>query len=148
MALAIRQIRDELSFHPQGRSLTDITPEIVTWLNGIGAREGLLTIFLKHTSASLAIQENTDPDVQRDILDALDRLAPEGAGYRHRCEGADDMPAHIKAMLTPVSLSIPVVEGALALGTWQAVYLLEHRRQKHRRTVVVHFLGAAGSQHH
>ena len=101
----------------------------------------MLTAYIRHTSASLTIQENADPDVRRDLLDALDRLAPRSQEYRHRMEGSDDMPAHIKSALTSVSISIPVVNGRAVFGTWQALYLIEHRDAPHRREVVLHFLG-------
>ena len=106
-----------------------------------GVRTGLCTVFVQHTSASLIVQENADPDVLADLLDAYDRLAPQGAGYRHDTEGPDDMPGHIKAALAPVSLSIPVADGAPMLGTWQAVYLAEWRAAPHARTVVLHVIG-------
>jgi secondary thiamine-phosphate synthase enzyme len=102
-------------------------------------------VFLRHTSASLTIQENADPKVQRDLLDALEAFAPEGAAYAHQEEGPDDMPSHIKAMLTSVSLAIPVVDGKMTLGTWQGVYLIEHRASPHRRNVVLSFIGEARS---
>jgi len=111
------------------------------WLADSDAGNGVLTIFLRHTSASLTIQENADPDVLADLAGALDRLAPEYAGYKHDIEGPDDMPAHIKSMLTATSLTIPVLSGDLALGTWQGVYLIEHRARPHRREAVLHFLG-------
>jgi secondary thiamine-phosphate synthase enzyme len=136
--------RHELLVPTAGRSFTDVTIAVAAWLATLNAREGLLNLFLRHTSASLTIQENSDPDVQRDLLQALDRLAPEGTGYRHNLEGPDDMPAHIKSMITSVSLSIPVVEGRLALGRWQAIYLVEHRRQGSDRTIAIHFIGATG----
>jgi secondary thiamine-phosphate synthase enzyme len=128
----------------RGPGLTEITEEIRTWLRGIGASEGLLTVFIAHTSASLTIQENADPDVRRDLVDALSKLAPESQSYRHSSEGPDDMPAHIKALLTSVSLSIPVVEGRTALGTWQGVYVIEHRVREHDRRVELHFIGVCG----
>jgi secondary thiamine-phosphate synthase enzyme len=107
------------------------------------AREGAVTLFVRHTtSASLTIQENADPTVLVDLTTALDRLAPENAGWRHDTEGPDDMPAHIKTMLTATSLHVPVLRSALALGTWQAVYLVEHRARPHRREVVLQFIGA------
>ncbi|HET9584610.1 MAG TPA: secondary thiamine-phosphate synthase enzyme YjbQ, partial [Bradyrhizobium sp.] len=106
------------------------------------AREGAVTLFIRHTSASLTIQENADPTVLVDLTTALDRLAPENAGWRHDTEGPDDMPAHIKTMLTATSLHVPVLRSALALGTWQAVYLVEHRARPHRREVVLQFIGA------
>jgi secondary thiamine-phosphate synthase enzyme len=101
----------------------------------------MVTLFIRHTSASLTIQENADPTVLDDLLTALDRLAPEGAGWSHDTEGPDDMPAHIRTMLTATSLQIPVLKGKLALGTWQAIYLIEHRRRPHRREVVLQFAG-------
>jgi secondary thiamine-phosphate synthase enzyme len=110
-------------------------------LTGTGSQGGLLTVFVQHTSASLTIQENADPDVQADLLDALAGLAPENAGYRHTVEGPDDMPAHIKALLTQTSLSIPVAAAAPLLGTWQAVYLIEHRTAPHRRDISLMFVG-------
>ena len=103
-----------------------------------------MTLFIRHTSASLTIQENADPSVLDDLTTALGRLAPENAGWSHDTEGPDDMPAHIKAMLTATSLQIPVLTGELALGTWQAIYLVEHRRRPHRREVVLQFIGQVG----
>lgn len=133
-----------LLIRTSGPGFTDITGGISEWLREIGALEGLLTVFIAHTSASLTIQENADPDVRRDLVDCLNRLAPESPLYRHNSEGADDMPAHIKAMLTSVSLSIPVVEGRTALGTWQGVYVIEHRAREHERRVELHFIGMSG----
>ncbi len=103
-----------------------------------------MTAFIRHTSASLTIQENADPTVLDDLVTALDRLAPEHAGWRHDTEGPDDMPAHVRTMLTSTSLQIPVLDGELALGTWQAVYLIEHRARPHRREVVLQFIGSIG----
>ena len=120
---------------------SDITREVSAWLASVGAADGLLTLFVRHTSASLTIQENADPDVLRDLADALDRLAPRAARYRHTVEGPDDMPAHIRAMLTATSLGVPVVAGRTALGTWQAIYLVEHRDAPHRREIALHFVG-------
>ncbi len=125
-----------------GRGFTEITAEVARFLARIEAVDGVLLAFLRHTSASLIIQENADPDVQVDLLTALDRLAPEDAGWVHQAEGPDDMPAHIKAMLSGISLQVPVRGGALALGTWQGIYLLEHRARPHRREVVLQFIGA------
>ena len=102
----------------------------------------MLTLFIRHTSASLTIQENADPSVLKDLTTALDRLAPENAGWTHDTEGPDDMPAHVKTMLTSASLQIPVLDGALALGTWQAIYLIEHRARPHRREIVLQFMAA------
>lgn len=138
---ALRIANTALTLRTRGPGLTDITGDIRDWLAEIGASEGLLTVFIAHTSASLTIQENADPDVRRDLIDALNRLAPESGAYRHSSEGPDDMPAHIKALLTSVSLSIPVVEGRSALGTWQGVYVIEHRARQHDRRVELHFIG-------
>jgi secondary thiamine-phosphate synthase enzyme len=133
-----------LTLRTRGPGFTQITDEIHGWLEEIGASDGLLTVFIAHTSASLTIQENADPDVRRDLVDALNRLAPESHAYRHSSEGPDDMPAHIKALLTSVSLSIPVVGGRSALGTWQGVYVIEHRARQHDRRVELHFIGMCG----
>jgi secondary thiamine-phosphate synthase enzyme len=142
---ALNIANSALTVHTRGPGLTEITEEIRAWLAGIGASEGLLTVFIAHTSASLTIQENADPDVRRDLVDALNRLAPESNAYRHASEGPDDMPAHIKALLTSVSLSIPVVAGRTALGTWQGVYVIEHRARQHDRRVELHFIGVCES---
>lgn len=125
-----------------GEGFTDLTPSLSALISELGAGEGVLLLFLRHTSASLLIQENADPDVQTDLLTALHRLAPTDGGWVHRLEGPDDMPAHVKAMLTGVSLHVPVVAGALALGTWQGIYLAEHRRRPHRRELIVQFVGS------
>jgi len=125
-----------------GAGFTDITEQTLNFLKQIGAEAGTLQIFLRHTSASLTIQENADPDVQTDLISALDRLAPEDAPWIHDVEGPDDMPAHVKAMLNGVSLHVPVIRSELALGTWQGIYLLEHRRQPHSREVVLQFIGS------
>ncbi len=130
-----------LAIHTRGPGFTEITEGISDWLSGIGAQDGLLTVFIAHTSASLTIQENADPDVRRDLIDCLNRLAPDSHPYRHSSEGPDDMPAHIKAMLTSVSLSIPVIGGRTALGTWQGVYVIEHRARDHERRIELHFIG-------
>ncbi|MFC3692420.1 secondary thiamine-phosphate synthase enzyme YjbQ [Chenggangzhangella methanolivorans] len=125
----------------RGPGLVDVTGAVAQALREGKAGDGLATLFVRHTSASLTIQENASPEVLDDLVDALDRLAPRDAGWRHGIEGPDDMPAHVKTMLTGVSLSIPVIGGRLALGTWQAVYLLEHRDRPHAREIVVHFSG-------
>jgi len=104
-----------------------------------------LTLFIRHTSASLTVQENADPSVLDDLTTTLDRLAPEHAGWTHDTEGPDDMPAHVKSLLTTTSLQVPILEGKLALGTWQAIYLIEHRLRPHRREIVLQFIGASGS---
>lgn len=135
------QANHALMVRTAGPGFTDITAQVCAWLADIAADEGLLTLFIAHTSASLTIQENADLDVRLDLRDALDGLAPQGAGYRHGTEGPDDMPAHIKSMLTSVSLSIPVIEGRTALGTWQGIYVIEHRERPHGRKVELHFIG-------
>jgi secondary thiamine-phosphate synthase enzyme len=124
-----------------GRGLTDITDRVAAFVAGRAIQTGLVTIFCRHTSASLMIQENADPNVLRDLETFFRRVAPEGAHYRHDDEGPDDMPAHIRAALTQTSLSIPVVNGRLVLGLWQAVYLYEHRAAAHRRELVLHLIG-------
>jgi secondary thiamine-phosphate synthase enzyme len=125
-----------------GAGLTDITSHATNFIAQAGAGEGALLAYLRHTSASLTIQENADPDVQSDLTAALDRLAPEDAPWIHDVEGPDDMPAHVKAMLNGVSLHVPVTGGALALGTWQGIYLVEHRRRPHSREVILQFVGS------
>jgi secondary thiamine-phosphate synthase enzyme len=130
-----------LSVDTNGPGLVEITQEAQRFVTGAGAREGTLLLFIRHTSASLTIQENADPDVQTDLVTALDRLAPVDAGWVHDVEGPDDMPAHVKAMLTGVSLVVPVVAGRLALGTWQGIYVVEHRERPHRRDIVLQFFG-------
>ena len=131
-----------LSVATSGEGFVDITREVARFLERIGARDGALLLFIRHTSASLVIQENADPDVQVDLVTALDRLAPADTGWVHDTEGPDDMPAHVKSMLTATSLHIPVLKRELALGTWQAIYLIEHRRHPHRRQIVLQFFGA------
>ena len=131
-----------LTVQTSGAGFTDLTAEVAKFVADARAREGAVTLFIRHTSASLTIQENADPTVLVDLTTALDRLAPENAGWRHDTEGPDDMPAHIKTMLTATSLHVPVLGGALALGTWQAIYLVEHRARPHRREVVLQFIGA------
>jgi secondary thiamine-phosphate synthase enzyme len=130
-----------LNVATSGEGFIDITREAARFLERIGARDGALFLFIRHTSASLVIQENADPDVQIDLVTALDRLAPADAGWVHDTEGPDDMPAHVKSMLNGVSLHIPVADGRMALGTWQGIYVAEHRAQPHRREVVLQFLG-------
>ncbi len=133
-----------LAVQTSGRGFVDLTAEIAGFARDAGAIEGLVTLFIRHTSASLTIQENADPTVLADLTTALDRLAPEDAGWRHDTEGPDDMPAHVKTMLTTTSLQIPVMEGELSLGTWQAIYLIEHRQRAHRREIVLQFIGGVG----
>lgn len=137
----ISQAFESLSVETEGPDLLDQTAAIGTWLALIGATDGLLTLMVRHTSASLLIQENADPDVQVDLLDALDRLAPRNQPYSHAVEGPDDMPAHIKSALTQTSLSIPVRDGRMLLGTWQGIYLVEHRDRPHHREIALHFIG-------
>jgi secondary thiamine-phosphate synthase enzyme len=131
-----------LTVQTPGTGFTDLSAEVAKFVSDAGAREGAVTLFIRHTSASLTIQENADPTVLADLTTALNRLAPENAGWRHDTEGPDDMPAHIKTMLTATSLHIPVLGGAPALGTWQAIYLVEHRARPHRREVVLQFVGS------
>ena len=133
-----------LTVPTSGRGFTDLTAEVAKFVKDAGAREGAVTLFIRHTSASLTIQENADSTVLDDLVTTLDRLAPENAGYRHDTEGPDDMPAHVKTMLTETSLHIPVLGSELALGIWQAIYLIEHRRRPHRREIVLQFAGSAG----
>ncbi len=125
-----------------GAGFIDITAYAANFIAQCGAGEDTLLIFLRHTSASLTIQENADPDVQTDLMSALDRLAPENAPWIHDVEGPDDMPAHVKAMLTGASLHVPVSGGKLALGAWQGIYLVEHRRRAHAREVILQFIGS------
>jgi secondary thiamine-phosphate synthase enzyme len=133
-----------LTVQTPGAGFVDLTREVAKFVDDASATEGAVTLFIRHTSASLTIQENADPSVLDDLMIALNRLAPEDAGWTHDTEGPDDMPAHVKTMLTAVSLQIPVLNGKLALGTWQAVYLIEHRARPHRREIVLQFVGATG----
>lgn len=137
----LRQFVDEMVVRTPGRSMLDVTRDVRELLAARGAEEGLLTLFIRHTSASLLVQENADPTVRADLLDAFDRLAPRDHPYRHDSEGPDDMPAHIRASLGSTSLAIPVSNGALLLGTWQGIYVVEHRDRPHRRTIALHFIG-------
>lgn len=125
-----------------GRAAVDVTAKIADIVAASDARAGLAHLFIQHTSASLTIQENADPDVMADLLDWLDRTAPEDGPYRHDAEGPDDMPAHLKAAMTATSLCAPFENGRLLLGTWQGIYLLEHRRAPHRRRIVVTLIPA------
>jgi secondary thiamine-phosphate synthase enzyme len=131
-----------LTVQTPGAGFVDLTAEVAKFAGEVSAQAGAVTLFIRHTSASLTIQENADPSVLDDLVTALDRLAPEDAGWTHDTEGPDDMPAHVKTMLTAASLQIPVLNGKLALGTWQAVYLIEHRTRPHRREIVLQFIGA------
>jgi secondary thiamine-phosphate synthase enzyme len=138
----LRQRSHRLHVPTRGKGLYEITGPIAEWLSGAGIREGLLTVFIQHTSASLTIQENADPDVVHDLSAFFDRLVSEDNRlYRHTVEGVDDMPAHIRSALTATQLSIPVTSGRMDLGTWQGVYVFEHRSVPHHRSVVLHVLG-------
>jgi secondary thiamine-phosphate synthase enzyme len=125
----------------RGQGFFEITKEVADFVARCGAGDGIVFVFIRHTSASLLIQENADPDVRTDLGTALDRLAPADAGWAHDVEGADDMPAHVKTMVTGVSLHIPVRDGALELGSWQGVYVAEHRARPHRREVILNYIG-------
>ena len=133
-----------LTVPTRGKGFVNFTRAVAAWLQSIRAEGGLLTVFVTHTSASLTIQEDADPNVRADLLDALERLVPEDHPYAHHEEGPDDMPSHIKSMLTSVSLSIPVREGAMTLGIWQGLYLIEHRASPNRRQVVLSYIGRLG----
>ena len=138
----LRQASHELTIATRGRGLHEFTREVAAWIAKCGFKEGLLTLHLRHTSASLLIQENADPDVRRDLEAFFLRLVPDGdALFRHTAEGDDDMPAHIRSALTAVNLSLPVRAGRPALGTWQGIYLWEHRTHGHARRVALHFIG-------
>ncbi len=138
----MRQAQHSLSLRPQGQGLYEVTEEIAAWLVEQPVREGLLTVFIRHTSASLLIQENVDPDVQRDLETFFQKLVPEELHlYRHTAEGRDDMPAHIKGALTQTQLSIPVSGGRMMLGTYQGLYVFEHRRVPRMRELVLHLIG-------
>ncbi len=137
----MKQFSEFLHVPTRGKGFYPVTREIAKWVGSTGAEAGLLTVFCQHTSASLVVQENADPDVVRDLADYFERIAPEDdPAYRHTTEGPDDMPAHIRTALTSTSLSIPVVGGHLALGAWQGIYLFEHRNSVHRRSIVLHLL--------
>ncbi len=142
----LEQAHHRITIETKGPEFTDVTAALTGWLKSIDAGEGLLTAFIRHTSASLTIQENADPDVLRDLAEALERAAPRNARYHHSMEGPDDMPAHIKAMLTSTTLGIPVVAGKAVLGTWQAVYLIEHRDAPRSREIALHYMGTRGGR--
>jgi secondary thiamine-phosphate synthase enzyme len=139
---ASRILTATLTVQTAGPGFVDLTAEVEKFIADAGAGEGAATLFIRHTSASLTIQENADPSVLDDLMTALDRIAPANAGWTHDAEGPDDMPGHIKTMLTATSLQIPVQNGELVLGTWQAIYLIEHRRRPHCREIVLHFIGS------
>jgi secondary thiamine-phosphate synthase enzyme len=138
----VRQATHIIRTRTPGRGLIEVTAEIRAWVGEHGMRAGLLTVFCRHTSASLLIQENAAPEVRSDLVAFFDRIAPEDpARYAHDDEGPDDMPAHLKTALTQVQLSIPLIDGQLALGTWQGIYVFEHRRRPHQREIALHLLG-------
>jgi secondary thiamine-phosphate synthase enzyme len=138
----VNQFTHCLEVRTRGKGLYPFTRDVAAWVTSTSVQTGLLTVFVQHTSASLAIQENADPDVVRDMADFFERLVPENdPHYRHTTEGPDDMPAHIRAALTQPQLTIPVISGRMALGTWQGLYLFEHRSSPHRRSVILHLLG-------
>ena len=136
-----RQATTTLTIKTSGKGLIEFTEDVQAFLHGKKFTLGLVTIFCRHTSASLLIQENADPDVQADLKRFFEDVAPEGADYIHAVEGPDDMPAHIRAALTQTQLSVPVVEGRMVLGRWQGIYLFEHREAPHRRAIVLHIIG-------
>ena len=141
--MAMRQRLHSIQVATPGRGLTDVTDGILRWVEAQGIATGLLTIWCRHTSASLIVQENASPEVRTDLEAFFAKLVPDGGGcYRHDIEGPDDMPAHIRAALTQVQLSIPVADGRPLLGTWQGIYLYEHRTSPHRRELVLHLMGA------
>jgi secondary thiamine-phosphate synthase enzyme len=138
----MRQAFHEITVTTRGKGLYSFTPQVRDWVETSGIRQGLLTLYIRHTSASLLIQENYDPTVQTDLERFLSRLVPEGDPlYEHTLEGPDDMPAHVRAALTQTHLAIPVADGKPLLGTWQGIYLFEHRRGTQTRSVVLHLLG-------
>jgi secondary thiamine-phosphate synthase enzyme len=138
----MRQFQHSLHVPTPGRGLVEITDEVVRWVAAQGIATGLLALFCRHTSASLLIQENADPNVRTDLERFFETIAPEAPGrYVHDDEGPDDMPAHLRTALTQVQLAIPVASGALMLGTWQGIYVFEHRRAPHRREIILHLLG-------
>jgi secondary thiamine-phosphate synthase enzyme len=137
----MRQLFHTLSVITRGKDLYPITDDIRTWLARENPSDGLLSVFCRHTSASLLINENADPDVRTDLVAYFERIAPEDGPYVHDAEGPDDMPAHIRTALTQTHLSIPVQNGKLLLGTWQGIYLFEHRRAPHTREIALHFIG-------
>jgi secondary thiamine-phosphate synthase enzyme len=140
--MTLRQAQGQLVVDTARRGLFDVTARLARFLSEQGARDGLLTVFIRHTSASLVVQENADPDVRADLERFFAALVPDGdPKFVHDAEGPDDMPAHVRSALTQVQLSIPVTNGALQLGTWQAVYVYEHRTSPHRRTLALHYVG-------
>lgn len=137
----MQQRFDAIAVATRGPGFVDLTDRIARWLAQTGAADGLLTVFVRHTSASLTIQENADPAVQRDLEETLDGLAPRERRWHHSSEGPDDMPAHVKSMLTATSLAVPVRGGRMMLGVWQGIYLIEHRDRPREREIVLHYIG-------
>jgi secondary thiamine-phosphate synthase enzyme len=138
----MRQAQGTLFFDTAGQGLTEVTDDVARWVAGQGVGTGMLTVYIRHTSASLVIQENADPDVMRDLKTFFETLVKEDPSlYRHGTEGPDDMPAHIKSAMTQTSLNIPVTDGRMALGTWQGIYLFEHRTRPHKRQLTLHLMG-------
>ena len=137
----MRQAAGQIEIPTQRQGLLDVTDKVANWVTDQGLADGLLTLFCKHTSASILIQENAAPAARRDLERYFERIAPESTGYEHDDEGPDDMPAHLRTALTQVQLTIPLIGGRLALGTWQGIYLFEHRRHPHRRTLALHLIG-------
>ncbi len=137
----MRQALHTLTVETRGKGLTEITDPVKRWLAGQGIETGLITLYIRHTSASLLIQENADPDVQKDLAAFFEDIAPETRDYIHHSEGPDDMPAHVRAALTQTHLTIPVSGGRMLLGTWQGIFLFEHRRAPHSREIVLHLQG-------
>ena len=137
----MRQAHRQISIETRGKGLIEFTRDVVAFVAAERLGNGLLTVFCRHTSASLLIQENADPDVRTDLARFFERVVPEDGDYEHTVEGPDDMPAHIRAALTQTQVSIPIVDGRLVLGTWQGIYLFEHRRAPHRRSIVLHAFG-------
>lgn len=137
----VKQAVQQIEISTRGQALYEVTSAVREWVGGQAIRTGLVTVFCRHTSASLLIQENADPTVRRDLTAYFDRIAPENGPYAHDSEGPDDMPAHLKTALTQVQLSIPVMGGKMVLGTWQGIYLFEHRVRPHRREIVLHVIG-------
>jgi len=138
----MRQTHTVLDVATPGRGLVEITREVTQWVGGTGIADGLLTLFIRHTSASLLVQENADPQVRRDLERFFARLVPDGDPlFEHQSEGPDDMPAHVRSALTQTQLALPLIDGRLALGNWQGIYVYEHRRRAHTRQVALHLIG-------
>lgn len=137
----MKQALHEIEIATRGKGLTEFTTPVAAWIASTGIATGLLTLFCRHTSCSILIQENADPDVRTDLTGYFEQIAPEDGEYVHTTEGPDDMPAHIRTALTGITLGIPVARGRMTLGTWQGIYLFEHRARPHRRSVVLHLIG-------